>query len=348
VIGAGLAGAAVCERLCARGWDVTLVERHARSAMEASGNHAGTFHPLVTPDDSVFARITRAGFLASLQCWENLPGLRWDACGVLQLARDAAEAESQRRGVAALPAPPEYAQLVTREEAGAHAAVPVSAGGLWFPRGGWVQPATLVEAQLFACGGRLARRFGHEAKRLSDSGTTILANSADALRLHPVPHLRLRQVRGQVSYVPAAEVDAPHAVVLRGGMVLPPIDGLCVIGATYDLDDHDAATRADGHAANLERAAHILPGFSSHLRKLSGRVGFRAVTADRLPVVGRIEENLFGAFAYGSRGLVWAALAAELIACELEGEPLPVEGALADALRPARFAERAARRARSR
>src|SRR5437879_8729196 len=57
VIGAGLAGAAICERLCARGWQVRLMERHAIPAQEASGNHAGSFHPLVTPDDSVFARL---------------------------------------------------------------------------------------------------------------------------------------------------------------------------------------------------------------------------------------------------------------------------------------------------
>ena len=74
---------------------------------------------------------------------------------------------------------------------------------------------------------------------------------------------------------------------------------------------------------------------------VEGRVAFRAVTRDRLPVVGKIAEGVYGAFAYGSRGLVWAALAAELIASELEGEPLPLEGALVNALDPARFRRRA-------
>src|SRR5687767_785073 len=78
VIGAGLAGAAVCERLCARGWEVELYERHAAPAQEASGNHAGTFHPIVTPDDSVFARLTRAGFLYSLSYWKTFSEIRWD------------------------------------------------------------------------------------------------------------------------------------------------------------------------------------------------------------------------------------------------------------------------------
>ena len=134
VVGAGLAGAAVCERLCSRGWDVDLYERHAEPAQEASGNHAGTFHPIVTPDDSIFARLTRAGFLFSLSSWKTLAGIRWDPCGVLQLARDEKEEASQRASIAALGLPPEYAQYVTREEASAHAGVPVMAPGCGFPK----------------------------------------------------------------------------------------------------------------------------------------------------------------------------------------------------------------------
>lgn len=349
VVGAGLAGAAVCERLCARGWNVTLLERHAGPAQEASGNHAGAFHPLVSPDDSLFARVTRAAFLASLQKWSSLDGPRWDACGVLQLARDAREAQSQRRSAAALALPADYAQIVSRDEASAHAGVPVAAEGLWFPRGGWVQPASLAQAQLFACGERLERRFRTEAKSLSEikSAAVVLANGGEALRLHPLAHLRLRRVRGQVSYVPAQGVDAPRAVVLRGGMVLPALDGLCVVGATYDLEDEDPAPRVESHASNLERAAQILPGFAFDPRAVDGRVAFRAVAADRLPIVGSLSNATYGAFAYGSRGLLWSTLAAELIASELEGEPLPVEGALCDAMSPGRFARRAARRAAS-
>jgi tRNA 5-methylaminomethyl-2-thiouridine biosynthesis bifunctional protein len=55
-------------------------------------------------------------------------------------------------------------------------------------------------------------------------------------------------------------------------------------------------------------------------------------------------EGLYGAFGYASRGLTWAALGGELIASQMEGEPLPIEGDLADAVDPARFALRRARR----
>jgi len=85
---------------------------------------------------------------------------------------------------------------------------------------------------------------------------------------------------------------------------------------------------------------------------------------DRLPLVGRLPDfaaagaierlrdvprhpGLYGLLGYASRGLIWAPLAAELLAAQLEGEPLPLEMALVDALDPARFVLRARRSSRA-
>ncbi|HYL88039.1 MAG TPA: FAD-dependent 5-carboxymethylaminomethyl-2-thiouridine(34) oxidoreductase MnmC [Burkholderiales bacterium] len=338
VVGAGLAGAAVCERLCARGWEVELHERRAEPAQEASGNHAGIFHPIVTPDDSIFARVTRAGFLHTLDALARLNNVRHDRCGVLQLARNDKEELSQQRAAAGLPL--DYAQFVTREEASRHAGVPVGAAGLWFPESGWIKPRSLARAQLAACGDRLRARYASRVEKLPRAPVVVLAAGGDAPQLCPVRDLRLRRVRGQVTYLPESAIEPPHAVVLRGGGVLPPVDGVCVVGATYDLEDPDTAVREDSHAGNLERLKGIL-GAEVSARGVEGRVGFRAVTPDRLPVVGKIAEGVYAAFAYGSRGLIWSTLAAEIIAAELEGEPQPVEGKLLDALSPERFRRRA-------
>lgn len=70
-----------------------------------------------------------------------------------------------------------------------------------------------------------------------------------------------------------------------------------------------------------------------------------ALTGARLRDVPRA-AGLYGAFGYGSRGLVWAALGAELIAAQIEGEPWPLERELAEAIDPARFLIRALRRGR--
>jgi tRNA 5-methylaminomethyl-2-thiouridine biosynthesis bifunctional protein len=347
VIGAGVAGAAVSERLAARGWAVTLIERHAGPAEEASGNLAGIFHPVVAPDDSLFARYTRASFLYLLQQWPDLAGLEWDRCGVLQLARNPDERASQQRALGLLGYPKRYAQFDPAR------------GGIWFPEGGWVRPKSLVEGLLSRPG--IRTRYGFEVFDLENSGqiwnardkqgktiasapVVILANASDALRLAPQPDARLRRVRGQLTLVPA--IEGLKHVVLRGGMALPGIGGVSVVGSSYDVGDEDAAPRADSHAGNLERLEQMLPGASAGLdpEKLDGRVAFRAVVPDRLPMVGPLGGGLYGAFAFGSRGLLWAGLAGEIIAGMLEGEPLPVERKLAAAVDPGRFSLRAKRK----
>lgn len=347
VIGAGIAGAAVSERLASRGWQVALIERHAGPAEEASGNPVGVFHPVVAPDDSLFARLTRASFLFLLNHWQKLGGLEWARCGVLQMARDEKELASQRRALETLGYPARYAQF---DEA---------RGGIWFPEAGWVRPRTLVAGLLSRF--PIERRFGKQVFSLSreenvwsakddqnrviaSAPVVVLANAADALRLAPQPEVRLRRVRGQLTLVPA--IAGLDHVLLRGGMALPGIDGVSLVGASYDIGDEDPRIRADSHAGNLQRLEQMLPGASSGLDPgmLDGRVAFRAVVRDRLPLLGPMRSDLFGAFAYGSRGLLWASLAGEIIASMLEGEPLPVERKLAAAVDPGRFALRSARR----
>ncbi|HKC30904.1 MAG TPA: FAD-dependent oxidoreductase, partial [Burkholderiales bacterium] len=94
---------------------------------------------------------------------------------------------------------------------------------------------------------------------------------------------------------------------------------------------------------NLERLERIIP-VKTRPQSLEGRVAFRTVAPDRLPLVGKLAEGVYGALAYGSRGLLWSALAAEVLASELESDPMPLEGTLLNALDPGRFARRARRR----
>ena len=368
VVGAGIAGAAAAERLAARGWEVTVVERHLEPALEASGNHAGAFHPVVSPDDSHIARLTRAAFGFLLEHWRQFDAIgaapEWRRCGVLQLARDAREDASQAAALAALGFPEAFAQRLDRARASECAGVRLGAGGLWFPEGGWIRPRSFARALIERSGARA--RYGREAAALeragerwilrdsegeaiAEAGAVVLANAADALRLAPAKHIALRRVRGQLTHLPP--IEALRCVLLRGGMLLPAIDGVSVTGASFDLEDADASVRAESHAGNLERLERILPGASGGLdaATLQGRTSFRAVAADRLPVIGALEETggLYAAFAYGSRGLLWAGLGGELLASLMEGEPLPLEGALAEALAPGRFAARARRRAGS-
>jgi tRNA 5-methylaminomethyl-2-thiouridine biosynthesis bifunctional protein len=391
VIGAGLAGAAVAERLAARGWRVAVIERHSAPATEASGLPAGVFHPLVAADDSLLARLTRAGCLYALSRWQALSAaghaFDWARCGLLQVARDAREEARMQRAVAALRLPAAYAQYLPRAVAGERVGRAVNAGGLWFADGGWVRAASLAKAQLAAASARAAGcafHAGHEVAELLHDGerwravaaggatiaaapVCVLANAHAATRLAAFGAQPLKLVRGQVTRLPAGSCG-PLAAVLAGAATLAPVSDGLVAGASYDLDDEDPAPRAASHAANLVRLARLLPDPPRlDPATLTGGVAFRCVARDRLPLIGAAPDlaaaqrtrgglagaqlyrlprvpGLYAAIAYASRGLTWAALGGEMLASLIEGEPLPLEGALADAIDPGRFAVRAARR----
>ncbi|HEM7849053.1 bifunctional tRNA (5-methylaminomethyl-2-thiouridine)(34)-methyltransferase MnmD/FAD-dependent 5-carboxymethylaminomethyl-2-thiouridine(34) oxidoreductase MnmC [Burkholderia multivorans] len=390
VIGAGVAGCAVVERLAARGWNVTLIERHERIASEASGNPAGVFHPLMTRDDNVASRLTRAGFLYAVARWRALEkgghAFARSTRGMVHLAESADDFARMRDAFDALGAPSDYAKLLDTDAARAYLDLPVAHGGLLFPHGGAVWPAALADAQCAAAGDRVQRLTRTEVARLQRNGdewhaldahgrtlaqapVVVLANAGDAVRLAGLRHVALQPVRGQLTLLPAGSASPLPCPAIGDGYAVPLDDGTLLIGATFEPDDVDPAIRVAGHAENLERVRRLLPGLIDDvpaLDTLRGRVAFRWVAGDRLPLIGPLADEaqavanaralsgakardlprmpgLYGAFGYGSRGLVWAALGAELIASQLDGEPWPIERELAEAVDPARFLIRALR-----
>lgn len=193
--------------------------------------------------------------------------------------------------------------------------------------------------------------------------------------------LPVRRVRGQLTFLPPDVLPGLRVPVCGDGYVAPsPLGGAGPItGATYGFDDPAEEVRLADHQANLRRLAALLPAHAelfgdaglaseSAAAELGGRTAFRAMVPDRLPMAGQLPDlraiepmrrrltgghlrdlprldGLYASFAFGSRGLVFASLCAELVASQIEGEPWPIGGDLADAIDPARYLMHALRKA---
>jgi tRNA 5-methylaminomethyl-2-thiouridine biosynthesis bifunctional protein len=357
VVGAGLAGTLVAERLAARDWQVDLVEARADRSVAA----VGLLRPVVNLRDAVNAQASRAAFFFALQHLRALQedgfALQWKRCGVLQLAQDAAEADRFEAIVRSQGYPPSFLQFVGAGDAGQLARRVVRGPGWWFPEGAWVSPRSLLAASLARAGGRVSFRTGRAVARLereghlwraldandrviAESAIVVVANAADAGRLLPQSRMTLGSVRGQLTYLPPSAGRVLDIIVSGTGYVAPLLDGGHAVGATYQHEDDDPAVRGADHQDNLARAEAMLPGFTVGLEaaRLGGWTGHRTTVPDRLPVFGATElDGVHAATALGSRGLLWAPLGAELLASRLDGEPLPLSRDLAGALSPKRF-----------
>jgi tRNA 5-methylaminomethyl-2-thiouridine biosynthesis bifunctional protein len=203
---------------------------------------------------------------------------------------------------------------------------------------------------------------------LAEADAVVLCNAADAQRLVGAGAAwPLHLARGQTTVLPAGLADAPALPrpLTDAGYALQLADGRLLCGATTQRDDADPAVRWSDHQHNLatlQRLTGWAPAVDPTL--LAGRVGWRLLADDRLPLLGPLPDasatgartpdqprhvprtqGLYVFTALGSRGITQAALAAELLASWLTGDPMPAPAALVDALDVARFTSRAVRRA---
>lgn len=382
VIGAGLAGCALAERLAVRGWRVSVLDRHAEPAGAASGNLAGILRPMLSRDDNLASRLNRACFLHLHRNWQRLDYLgqppRRNLDGILQIARDDAHAVIQHEWLTGNDYPAEFVRFLDQAAASRCVDTAVARGGWWFPQGGWASPASLCRAWLNAGGGNIDFTGGTEiasvqpagaAWRVLDPDGNILAEAPVVIyatgvnSLAHIVGLPITPIRGQVSHLQAGTLPKLKHAVCSEGYLTPALNGVHCLGASYLKDRFDRELSQQEHTDNLLRLGRMLPGAERAFDAdaMQGRVGFRATTPDHLPLVGALPDfaqtlktgvrlntfprhaGLFGLLGLGSRGLVWSSLLAEHLASVINQEPLPLPGDQIDAIDPARFALRAHR-----
>ena len=320
VIGAGLAGCATAASLAARGWCVSLLERHAALAQEASGNPQGVLYLKLSAHGTALSQLIVSGFGHTRRLLEHLQrGVDWDDCGVLQLAFNAKEADRQAQLAAAFPA--DLLHELDREHAEQRAGIALPSGGLFYPEGGWVHPPALCAWQ--AAHPNISVLTHHEVvqlrrdkgqwqawageRLLAQAPVVVLAGAADVRRFDFSSDLPLKRIRGQITRLPqTADSQSLSTVVCAEGYVAPARLGEHTLGASFDFNNDDLTPTAAEHAGNLQMLEQISADLVARLgadtlqpEALAGRAAFRCTSPDYLPIVGPLAATQAFANAYG-------------------------------------------------
>jgi len=312
VIGAGLAGCATASSLAARGWQVTLLERHDAVAQEASGNPQGVLYLKLSAHGTALSQLIVSGFGYTRRLLETLQrGTDWDGCGVLQLAFNAKEAE--RHAQLAQAFPEDLLQWLDQPEAQARAGVGVSHGGLYYPEGGWVHPPALCQAQaaqpnielLSHCEALQLRKVDDQwqaldgERLLASAPVVVLAGAAEIKRFAQSAELPLKRIRGQITRLAeTTQSQALSTVVCAEGYVAPARLGEHTLGASFDFNSDDLTPTTAEHVGNLAMLEEISSDLVArlHIREqavenLQGRAAFRCTSPDYLPIVGPLADR---------------------------------------------------------
>lgn len=375
VIGAGLAGASVAASLARRGWQVRVLDAADTPASGASGLPVGLVVPHTSSDDCLLSRLSRAGTRLTLQqARQHLrEGTQWGVGGVLERQvggtpqlpntwpeegldwsipyKDTANGNGGNdlqpglwhpRGAWIKPAELVRAWLnqpgVTFQ-GNAEVSHLLRQGDLWHLQDTSGKQLCSAERVVVAnaCG----------ARRLLDAVAQHSTDVAQQLRQLPA----MQGMRGVMSWAlhadstASSEAFADFPVNGFSSMVphIPTAQGLAwFMGSTYQPQDHVERSDAENHLRNFEHLQELLPALSTHLaptftsNALRTWKGTRCITADRLPLVGPLDDSaspsLWLCIGLGSRGLSFSVLCAELLAARMGAEPLPVDARLAQAL----------------
>jgi len=216
------------------------------------------------------------------------------------------------------------------------------------------------------------RANASDSNAVFTAAVVIIATARDALAFDQSAQLPLKSIRGQTTLAIASDASQALKTVLCGeGYMAPALADDNVnrhsIGATFAPGDNDEHIRQSDHQRNIDNINAVLaPGAQLSLTddQTAGRVCFRCATPDYLPLIGKVpqRDNFITDYAalrtdattslqkpgsywpglyinagHGSRGLAYTPLCAELLACEINGEPLPFAASLVQSLHPARF-----------
>lgn len=344
VVGAGIVGVAIADRLQEAGCAVTLFE----AAIPGGGTTAAAMGHLAVLDDSP-AQL--AFTLRGVSLWrrEDLPmGCEREARGTLWLAktaaeRDEAQAKAERYRQAGVEA--EYLDS-DRLRAEEPALRPGLTGALLVPGDQVLYPVGAARYLLERALGRGASLVREPVRALEPGGlrtdsarfqgeAVILAAGIGSGTL--LPALPILPRRGHLAITDRAPALVRHQVLELGYLqsahgreassvafnVQPRATGQLLIGSSREFAGLDLAPNRTLLGAMLERAVEYLPGLAQ-VPVVRVWTGFRPCGPGNLPAIGPWpgRDGLFVATGHEGFGITTALSTAELVAHHVAGTPV--------------------------
>jgi len=352
IIGAGIAGACTAAAFARRGLDVTVYEQSDAVGAGGSGNPIALVMPRLDVGDTPAARALLEAWLYARRFYADLG----DAVEVLDAVHLPRGEREVQRFAKLMADPPLDATLLQAAGAGLKHVGAVA-----------VKPADALPRLMAGAAVKFGRRIASLDEVDADLVVVCAGMGVSPLDAGAPP------VEGRLGQVDWIDAAGDAQAVADGGYAVQAF-GTLVFGATFEPAQGEPRVSEAASQHNLAVLRRLRPdvarpvstpsSFETNAARspqdegfLAGaRASVRATTQDRMPFAGAPQKEkapdgtpapsgrhrLIGGL--GSRGFLWAPLLAELVASEALGEPLPVEGNVADCLDPGRFLARALRR----
>ena len=387
VIGAGIAGCTIAYKLAQRGWQVSLIDAEKTVAGAASGNARAVLYARTAQQRSQLADFHEAAFHYATRFYQSftISDLTHGLNGMLKLDEQLSEE------MLALNPEAYSRQNISAEQASELSGIATRHNGILYPESGWIDPLAICQAltehpNIRFYGETSISALQHNASSWTaeckndavknqnvTADIAIIATGQLSHQFEKTAWLPLRSMRGQTTTLPVTPASsALKMAVCQRGYITPASNSSHSIGATYAIKDDNPKVLSADHQTNIDNLLIMLSDNSpwrqalenQPVDDLEGRVGFRCVAPDYLPIVGPIpaaevfkqqfaslkkdakqtpsqlatlEDGLYVSTGYGSHGYTTAPLASEILLAQIEGSPMPIGDKLRQSIAPARF-----------
>jgi len=369
VIGAGIAGLTLAHKLHQAGKNVTLIDRHEKPCMEASGNPQAMIMPSFALNDSPESRFYMSAFLYAIR---HYPKQFYHQTGVNQLSVNQSNKNWQDKLLSKFELPRELLQI--------------TASGLLYPLAGWLDTqghAQHLFNQLKKYNQAEVTHIQHinnqwhvytDEKIILKTDVLIIANGIHCKKLLKNYELPIVPKHGQIGIFKTKNTNNKlkkyESIQLNKGYITPDWKGKQTLGATFDHLQpqkwyQPAQTTDDYWRKNVELWKKT--SFEKHLNKIDNhypRAGIRVTTPDHLPICGaiidqnnfkkhyhdichgkkwkqypipKVIENLYLFTGLGSRGFTSAPILAEFLCNQILARPQVLPYNMQQNINPNRF-----------
>lgn len=379
ILGSGLSGLCLGYSFSLRDIKVTIIDENPTLGANASSNPLGYFFPKLTKKLTTASELSLIGTRFTqnrISLWnKQLNQTIGENLGVFLYFSNQREKENFESAFQSHNLEPD---LLKEKEV---SILGESKTLLHFKLGGYFKPLEFSKAMVdylnlqgtrFQFGQKIAKLTFDKTWKLWDTDQhlvweteiLILANSFGILDFEQAK-LPFQKIRGQICLLPSELQYYEKTPFLTEDTYLISNDNILLLGATFNPYDSNPNPNPEHNELLLRRLRNSLPNLTFiDGKNLFSKVGFRANSKDRLPVLGclpieteykkdyknfqkgysdknypfgKVYPNLYVLSGMGSKGISYAPVLAESLVSLICGEAPAIPISILEALHPARF-----------
>ena len=343
IIGSGIAAASAAYAAAQNGAEIEIFESAKNIAAGASGNPVAAMYPRFSANNSPYSFLTAQSYFFAEKIYAQLPnayintGLLFSHSNDYQEQWIADMKNLNREDIFEAINKKQMKQLFGFES-----------HGLLVKKGGYLFPKLICKEMLAHPNIKIS--YNHVFKSWSKHKSKIDIEFFNQEEKSGFDDLIVANGPGLEHYLPGLKISKGQLVGLTGrqpidlnlpvnsaGYILPRIDGITWIGSTHEREYKNTDVCYEAGHELIQRTNKnfniALTNSDNMLMKANLRVGSK----DRLPLAGKMQENIYAIGGLGSRGFSLGPILGEHVASLINNSPSPISSGIALAIEPLRF-----------